>query len=103
MCGDKASGEADNQQGSRQSGLFDDWLTPQRLHAELLASNEEGLKAYLQGALRDGTRSQCHGTYRFGQSDRRWVDLLSQACSVLGFRSWVYQEGRSLQQGCTYS
>jgi hypothetical protein len=41
--GENAIGEADNQQGSRQLDLFDDWLTPQRLHAELLAASKKSL------------------------------------------------------------
>ena len=44
MAGDNASGEADNQQGSRQLELFDDWLTPQRLHAELLAASKRAME-----------------------------------------------------------
>jgi hypothetical protein len=46
--GENATGEADNQQGSRQLDLFDDWLTPQRLHAELLAASNKSLESYLQ-------------------------------------------------------
>ena len=73
MFGDNATGEADNQQGSRQSDLLADRLTPQRLHAELLAASKKSLESYLQGALRDGTRSARHRTHRIGQSDPRWL------------------------------
>jgi hypothetical protein len=43
MSGDNASGEADNQQGSRDVPVSGISLTPQRLHAELLSSDEETL------------------------------------------------------------
>ncbi len=93
--GENAKGEADNQQGSRQLDLFDDWLTPQRLHAELLAASKKSLECYLQGALRDGTRSIRHRTHRIGQSDPRWLELLKEALRILEYRSWLYREGRS--------
>jgi hypothetical protein len=84
---------ADNQQGSRQRRPNGDCLTPQRLHAELLATGAKGLEAYLQGALRDGTRSALHNTHRFGQSDQRWLDVLAEALVLLGSKSWSYREG----------
>ena len=84
---------ADNQQGSRQRRPNGDCLTPQRLHAELLATGAKGLEAYLQGALRDGTRSALHSTHRFGQSDPRWLDLLAECLELLGARNWSYREG----------
>lgn len=93
MSSDKPTG-ADNQQGSRgiPPGMF---LTPQRLHAELLAANAKGLEAYLQGALRDGTRSERHRTHRIGQSDPGWLSLLGSALDILGYGSWTYREGLS--------
>ena len=84
---------ADNQQGSRRQPLEAGKLTPQRLHAELLAFGATGLEAYLQGALKDGTYNAGHRTYRFGQSDRRWVEMISLVLDSLGHRSWVYREG----------
>ena len=82
-----------NQQGSRASLLEGAALTPQRLHAELLAIDEASLEAYLQGALRDGTCSR-HGTHRIGQSDREWLVLIAKILDALGHRSWSYREGR---------
>ena len=92
MASDKPVG-AVNQQGSRTRSLEGAILTPQRLHAELLAIDETSLEAYLQGALRDGTRSRS-GTHRIGQSDRRWLEILAAILDVLGHRSWIYREGR---------
>jgi hypothetical protein len=86
---------ADNQQGSRRPRAVRDLLTPQRLHAELLDTGANGLEAYLQGALRHGTRSTLHNTHRFCQSDPGWIALLRDALEFLGYRGWVYREGQS--------
>jgi LAGLIDADG DNA endonuclease family protein len=86
---------ADNQQGSRPGGLKILRPTPQRLHAELLAVGAMSLEAYLQGALRDGTRCRAHRTHRIGQSDLRWLQVLEAAFARLGARSWIYREGRT--------
>ena len=85
---------ADNQQGSRVPPPLGSTLTPQRLHAELLATDAKGLEAYLQGAYHDGTASRRRRTFRFGQSDRRWLDVLTLCLERLGHRSWIYREGR---------
>jgi hypothetical protein len=85
---------ADNQQGSRRHPLEDGELTPQRLHAELLAFGATGLEAYLQGALKDGTFSARHRTHRIGQADEGWVEMISFVLTSLGYRSWIYREGR---------
>jgi hypothetical protein len=92
MDSDNPTG-ADNQQGSRQRRPYGACLTPQRLHAELLATGAKGLEAYLQGALRDGTRSVLHGTHRIGQSDRAWLVTLGEILHLLGKRGWIYREG----------
>ena len=82
---------ADNQQGSRRKLL----LTPQRLHAEPLdPKSAADVKAYLQGALKDATPSALHGTHRYGQSDRAWLERIADLLSALGHRSWIYREGR---------
>ena len=62
--GENASGEADNQQGSRQLDLFDDWLTPQRLHAELLAASNKSLKTR---ADRNQDEDIVHAPWRHGE------------------------------------
>ncbi len=69
-------------------------LTPQRLHAELLVTGSTRLESYLQGALRDATRSAAHKTHRYGQSDRAWLETLQSILGVLGHRSWIYREGK---------
>jgi intein/homing endonuclease len=94
MHSDNPTG-ADNQQGSRPGGLKILRLTPQRLHAELLAVGAMSLEAYLQGSLSDGTRCRAHRTHRIGQSDLRWLHVLEVALLRLGHRSWTYREGRT--------
>jgi hypothetical protein len=86
-------GDADNQQGSRS--VVETGLTPQRLHAELLAANIPVSRAYLLGAMHEATRSTIHGTVRFGQSDGVWLTGLATLCRTIGQRSWIYREGRT--------
>jgi LAGLIDADG-like domain len=85
---------ADNQQGSRSSALSVGGLTPQRLHAELLAADARETRAYLLGASRDGTFNRTHETLRISQSDPRWLTGLQVLFLKLGSRSWIYREGR---------
>ena len=85
---------ADNQQGSRTDHSLDLLLTPQRLHAELLAFDAKGLEAYLQGALHDGCSNALHRTHRIGQACPAWIELLHRAFAALGYKSWTYREGR---------
>src|SRR6266516_3293915 len=84
---------ADNQQGSRDDELLGSSLTPQRLHAELLGTDAKSLEAYLQGALRDGTRSALHRTFRIGSIEPGWLMILKQVLETLSQRSWLYREG----------
>jgi hypothetical protein len=67
-------------------------MTPQRLHAD--AFEARVLQAYLQGALHDGTRSELHRTHRFAQKGTEWLNRLAALLTVLGHRSWLYQEGK---------
>ena len=89
---DNAWGDADNQQGSRS--VESTGLTPQRLHAELLAATVPVSSAYLLGALHDATISQMHRTVRYGQSDVGWLEGIAVLCTNLGQKSWIYREGR---------
>lgn len=93
MCSENVLGDADNQQGSRS--VWKTGLTPQRLHAELLAANISVSRAYLLGALHDATISNLHGTVRFGQSDVDWLHGVATLCRTIGQRSWMYREGKT--------
>jgi hypothetical protein len=68
-------------------------LTPQRLHAELLATSASGAWSYLFGAAHDATVSRRHGTVRFGQADVTWLAVVRSLLSQLGQRAWMYREG----------
>ena len=70
-------------------------MTPQRLHAELLATSALGARAYLHGAAHDATISRLHRTVRFGQSDEGWLRNLGVLIERLGRRWWTYREGGS--------
>ena len=52
------------------------------------------IKAYCQGALGDATYSKMHKTWRFSQRDSRWLEKLKSLFSSIGYRSWVYREGK---------
>jgi LAGLIDADG-like domain len=58
---------------------------------ELAGLNE--IRAYLAGALRDGTFNRMHGTWRIAQADRAWLAVIGYLVERLGRRSWVYREG----------
>jgi hypothetical protein len=68
-------------------------LTPQRLHAELLATSTSGAWSYLFGAAHDATISSRHGTVRFGQADVEWLDVLRLLIEKQGQKAWMYREG----------
>lgn len=54
------------------------------------------VKAYLFGALHDGTRRP-NGRVRFGQKDIQWLQELQRMLKHIGYRSWLYREGRKRQ------
>lgn len=54
-------------------------------------SNEE-IRAYLQGALHDAYRRK--NRIRFSQKGTEWLLVLQEYLSILGYRSWMYREGK---------
>ena len=50
-------------------------------------------RAYLVGALRDGTFNRLHRTTRISQADERWLRILQVLLQKLGKRGWIYREG----------
>lgn len=83
-----------NQQGSL---LVATGMTPQRLHAELLASSQHDLDQYLLGSMCDSTFNRWHGTIRFCQKNRNWLVVLKEILSLLGHNAWIYREGKDRQ------
>jgi len=53
--------------------------------------------AYLQGALGDATYNKLHKSWRYTQSDRRWLLKLKALLKQIGYNSWIYKEGRCRQ------
>jgi len=68
-------------------------MTPQRLHADSLIIRGT-IQAYFQGALHDGTFNRQHSTHRIAQKGREWLERLQCLLSLVGYRSWIYQEGK---------
>jgi hypothetical protein len=64
-----------------------------RILDEVNRSTREEAKAYLLGALHDGTFNRLHRTLRIAQADVRWLHVLQVLLQTLGHRSWIYQEG----------
>lgn len=60
---------------------------------EVKAATEREVRAYLLGALHDGTFNRTHRTVRIAQAEPRWLDVLQLLFSKLGSRSWIYREG----------
>ncbi len=50
-------------------------------------------KAYLLGALHDGTVRKL--TYRIVQKDREYIEFLVKEIQKLGFNAWMYKEGKT--------
>ncbi len=58
------------------------------------APAEDEIIAYLQGALHDATFSS-NKRYRFSQKGTDWLKVLQKLLSQIGYRSWIYQEGKT--------
>ena len=52
-------------------------------------------KAYLLGALHDGTVRRL--THRIVQKDQEYIKFLLKGIASLGFKAWMYKEGRTRQ------
>lgn len=65
------------------------------LPTEISHPDQSLLRCYLQGALRDGTYSAKHQSYRFGQAEPGWLRVIASMLDRLGHRSWLYREGKS--------
>ncbi len=49
-------------------------------------------KAYLLGAMHDGTVRKL--TYRICQKDKEYIEFLVKGIISLGFKAWMYKEGK---------
>ena len=57
--------------------------------------DDEQIIAYLLGAVHDGTYNQKHKTTRISQANIEWLKILKNCLAKLGYRSWIYKEGKS--------
>ena len=54
--------------------------------------SQKAIKAYLLGALHDGTFSS-NKRYRFSQKGTEWLEFMQRLFKKLGYNSWIYREG----------
>lgn len=52
------------------------------------------IESYFQGALHDASLNKGK-RFRFTQNDRGWLEKLQQLLNTLGYRSWIYREGKN--------
>lgn len=78
------------------------FVTPLRYSAgvnpvlrEQLSSSPGMAQAYLAGASRDATFNRMHGTWRFAQVSRAWLDVIRVLLKGLNAHGWTYREGRT--------
>lgn len=65
-----------------------------KILAEVARADLCECRAYLLGALRDGTFNRLHGTTRISQAGTVWLKVLQALFARLGSRSWIYREGK---------
>ena len=87
----KKVSSADNQQGTRRQLCSCGRDTSETTRRPPLTEAE--IRAYLQGALHDASLNKGR-RFRFTQKDRRWLVVLSVLLKDLGYRSWIYREGK---------
>lgn len=80
---------ADNQQG--RPGFHSRAVEP----SETTRQTPRMTEAYLQGALHDGTYNARRKTHRFSQANIDWLQVLQRLLEELGYRAWIYKEGKS--------
>jgi intein-encoded DNA endonuclease-like protein len=57
--------------------------------------DDNSIIAYLLGAVHDGTYNQKHKTFRITQANVDWLKFLKNCLAKLGYRSWIYKEGKA--------
>jgi intein/homing endonuclease len=85
---DNVRSDAANQQATRQI-----LRGASETIRQALCAKDSVIRAYLQGALHDATFSS-NRRFRFSQSGTSWLRVLQELLRRLGFRSWIYREGK---------
>jgi hypothetical protein len=57
------------------------------------APSDSVCRAYLQGALHDGTFNKYNQRYRFSQIGTDWLNILKSYLKITKNSSWIYKEG----------
>ena len=57
--------------------------------------DREVIKAYLFGAMHDGMIRYRDQRYRIAQKDRSWLEAIQTILHNIGYRSWIYKEGKT--------
>lgn len=52
------------------------------------------VQAYLFGAMHDGTVRQSDHRFRIAQKGTGWLKTIQKLVSSVGYKSWIYQEGK---------
>ena len=79
---------AGNQQGRLQRRTLRDYTS-----GSCEATAEEHAKAYLLGAIHDGSKHK--NTVRISQKGTDWLIVLQTLLFSVGAKSWIYQEGKT--------
>jgi len=61
---------------------------------EVVASGQHCCLSYFTGALRDGTFSSRHRTWRLAQRSQDWLFVVRIVLVQLGAHCWIYREGK---------
>lgn len=59
--------------------------------------NRQTIKAYLFGAMHDGTIRRSDNRYRIAQKGTEWLKVIQMMLMSINYRSWIYQEGKTRQ------
>jgi LAGLIDADG-like domain len=64
------------------------------LAGEVTVATPSACLSYFTGALRDGTFSRGHGTWRLSQKSKAWLVLVRLVLRRFDADGWIYREGR---------
>lgn len=88
---DKASGAVNQQE---RPSFLKNWESSETIRRTPLRRRKM-IKAYLWGAMHDGTIRPKDHRYRIAQKGRQWLEVIQELLASSGYRSWIYQEGKT--------
>ena len=87
---DNAFGAVNQQERSSHYG----WKSSETIRQTPFATRDE-IKAYLFGAMHDGWIRKSDSRYRIAQKGTGWLEAIQVMLSDIGYKSWIYQEGKT--------